>query len=156
MAPPRFELLRIGEGDTACEQHRDPLFSAVMRVPDFLSAADCATIVAAADSHLAAMREAQALNPSPRSRLPVANLRCERARTAVERAFDQLLRFLEADAPHEALACFGASSGLASLRKRFTGLEPAVTVYAATGGFSPHQEHEPITMLINLSPEDAF
>ena len=99
MAPPRFELLRIGEGDTACEQHRDPLFSAVMRVPDFLSAAECATIVAAADSHLAAMREAQALNPSPRSRLPVANLRCERARTAVERAFDQLLRFLEADAP---------------------------------------------------------
>ena len=155
-----MNMRSIGIGSSA---DATTLFSTVLHVPSLLDADDCQQLMKDADEHIASQRAKHAerygappAKATSRNRIPVAKLGND-ARGTVARLLRQTLyNILEEDAPEVALACFGVTTGLATLRCVYTGAEPAINVYKAGGSFEPHQDQQQLTILVTLSRTDAY
>ena len=63
---------------------------------------------------------------------------------------------LESLRPDDAQCIFGQRASLGDLVFSFSGHEPAINVYTAGGEFEPHEDKHMLTVLVPLSPLDAF
>jgi len=123
----------------------------VYTVADFATEAECASLLTAADVRIASVGAA---DPDPRYRLPIATkLDGVYVDTILTR---RLLAMVEERLPELAQLLFGQTQDLADMPRTYSPGEPAVNVYYPGGGFKPHTDKQALTMLIPLSPSDAF
>jgi len=146
---PRYEERWICPTQAAARTSFESLATghSVFIVPSLVSPDECEVLLAAA----AAFRNAM----SSTLRLPV--LKLERAE---QRLCDAILRralaIVEADLPRLASLLFGRESELAAMQFAFSQGEPAVNIYTEGGEFQPHEDKQALTVLVPLSPDDAF
>ena len=152
--PPAFEVVAIGHGCTPL------LHNAVLVAPSVLTHAECAELMLAADSWLAAgdgmdgsLRGDDDQEPLRRVRV---SLMGASAGCLVERMLKQkIFALIERELPRTTKALFGPAA-LCDTALRFAVAEPVVSVYTAGGGLYPHEDLEALTVLIPLSPDGAF
>jgi hypothetical protein len=167
-----YHTLRIGKHAAA------PFYSTVLHVPSLMTKTECEALIAAADAHLNVLFDQHVGRHGghawpPMHRLPLAAFgrgplkamqdqgltaaQGAQARRIVDEVlFGRVLELLERREPDIASACFGACSGLASLPAHFKGIEPSINVYTAGGFAGPHQDHQALTVLAQLSPSSCF
>lgn len=124
--------------------------------------AECDALLAAATAKARAKEAAFAVPATcSRHRFEVSDS-LDAAATALSEAFVQrALDFMAQHKPRSAAAMLGCdASRLCALRHdpglEFTRGEPAINVYAPGGEFTPHEDHESLTVLVLLCESSAF
>lgn len=155
-------MLSPDDGVTTSQRYteillREPTYEgardkSVFTVADFVSPADCATLVDAANECIAGRLATE--EPQTRYRLATPT-----AATGLDRKIlSQLFSLLETQIPELAKSLFGTATqvDLADMLVQFSPGEPAVNVYKAGGDFKPHTDKQSLTILVPLSPSGAF
>ena len=124
------------------------------------SAAECAAISSEAAAAAAAERELR--NLAGLVRRPVVDLVGEKAGQLCDALLLRQLQLLHSSAPSLTTDLFGdVLSSVPSTCMHNPGLawsegEPAINVYSPGGCFTPHEDEQSLTCLLNISPQDAY
>ena len=151
--PAAFEVVAIGTGCIPL------LHNAVLIAPAVLTPAECDELMLAADRWLAVGEEMDCLRGDDEHE-PLRRVRVSRmdahARATVEGMLKhRVFALIERHLPATTRALFG-DAALCDTAIRFAAAEPVVSVYTAGGGLYPHEDLEALSVLIPLSPPDAY
>jgi hypothetical protein len=149
-----FEVVAIGTGCVPL------LHNSVLVAPDVLTPAECDELMLAADLWLAGGEEGDCCLRGGDEHEPLRRVRVSRMdarpRATVERMLKhRVFALMERHLPATTRALFG-DAALSETAIRFAAAEPVVSVYTAGGALYPHEDLEALTVLIPLSPPDAF
>ena len=151
--PSAFEVVAIGPG---C---KPLLHNSVLVAPGVLTHAQCETLMIAADRWLELGEDDSCLRggdeQEPLRRVRVSRMDAD-AKSLVEQSLLKIFALIERELPHTTRALFGDAAALSDTALRFAAAEPSVSVYTAGGSLYPHEDLEALTVLIPLSPPDAY
>ena len=125
---------------------------------NYLTPGECDQLINAAETWLQEGQDDSCLRGEDEDE-PLRRVRVSRmdasARALVERMLLKVFEIIEQELPDAKKALFG-DAALRDTPMRFAAAEPAVSVYTAGGSLYPHEDLEALTVLIPLSPLDAY
>ena len=135
----------------------------VLVLPDLVTAVECEKLVAAADEWCRAHSGSTPLTDYHR-RPGLIRVECHVDGLNLDGEAHALARIILARAlwnfetlrPDDAHRIFGQRASLGDMVFSFSGHEPAINVYTAGGQFEPHEDKHMLTVLVPLSPLNAF
>jgi hypothetical protein len=143
------------------------LEDSVLTLPSMVSAGECAHMISAADLWCASNPTCNAPNDHLNDyhrRHGLTRVECHtdglnldgRTHALARIILARTLWYLESLRPHDAYHIFKQRASLGDMIFTFSGHEPAINVYTAGGEFEPHEDKHMLTVLVPLSPLDAF
>ena len=149
-----FEVVAIGSGCIPL------LHNSVLVAPAMLTPAECDELILAADRGLVEGEEGECCLRGGDEHEPLRRVRVSRMDARAHATVEYMLKhrvftLIERHLPATTRALFG-DAALCDTAMRFAAAEPVVSVYTAGGGLYPHKDLEALTVLIPLSPPDAY
>ena len=139
------------------------LADSVLMLPAMVTADECAHLAAAAD-RWCVDQVGKTVLPDYHQRPGLTRVECHvdglnldgKAHALAMIILSRALWNLEALRPNDALRIFNQRASLGDMMFAFSGHEPAINRYTAGGRFDAHEDKHMLTVLVPLSPNDAF